>query len=81
MYRLLGSHSTGDDAAVPGTATQWWEWPHRAGGDWGDAPRWPYVTASSPVGAEWVTVPFRGCRRPLSRGQRGGGTGVGGTVS
>jgi hypothetical protein len=49
---VLGSHGIGDDAAVRGMATQWWGWPHRAGDDWGDAPRWPYVTVSSSACAE-----------------------------
>jgi hypothetical protein len=48
----LGSHSAGDDAAVLGMVAQWRGWPHRAVGDWEDVPRRPYVTASSPVGAE-----------------------------
>jgi hypothetical protein len=46
----LGSRSAGGDPAVPGMVAQWWGWPHRAGGDGrdgGDAPRRPYITASS----------------------------------
>jgi hypothetical protein len=48
----LDSHSAGDDAAVPGMAAQWRGWPHRAGGDREDVPRWPYVMASSAAGVQ-----------------------------
>jgi hypothetical protein len=34
------------------------EWPNKAGGDGGDALRWPDVTASSHVGVGQVPVPF-----------------------
>jgi hypothetical protein len=43
---------------VPGMAAQWRGWPHRAGGDREDAPRQPYVTASSRASAELVAVPL-----------------------
>jgi hypothetical protein len=51
-------------------AAQRWGWPHRAGGDRGDVPRRPYVTTSSPVGAEQVTVPLS--RVPPSSFEGGG---------
>jgi hypothetical protein len=49
---VLGSHNAGDDAAVPAMVAQWRGWQRRAGGDWGDPPCRPYVTVSSPAGAE-----------------------------
>jgi hypothetical protein len=63
-----GSHSAGDDAAMPGTAAQWRRWPHRARGDGGDALRWPDVTAPSEAARGRWPYPFRGCHRLLSRG-------------
>jgi hypothetical protein len=47
---------------VPGMATQWRGWPHRAGGDGGDALHWSDVTAPSYApscaGVGEVSVPF-----------------------
>jgi hypothetical protein len=43
---------------VPGMAAQWRGWPHRVGGDREDAPRQPYVTASSRASAELMVVPL-----------------------
>jgi hypothetical protein len=64
-----GLHSVGNGSAVPEMATQRRGWPHRAGGDRGDALRLPCVTASSWMDAELVVVrlsraplsPFEGC--------------------
>jgi hypothetical protein len=41
---------------VPGMVAQWRGWPHKAGGDWGDPPHRPYVTASSPEGGDMEEV-------------------------
>jgi hypothetical protein len=43
---------------VPGMVAQWRGWPHRAGGDGGDALYWSDVTALSYVGVGWMSVPF-----------------------
>jgi hypothetical protein len=66
---VLGSHSAGDGAAVPGMVAQQRGWPHRAGGDGGDVLHWSGVTASSRAGAGLMSVPlsrvppssFEGC--------------------
>jgi hypothetical protein len=69
-----GLHSVGNGSAVPGMATQHWGWPHRAGGDKGDALCLPCVMASSWMDAELVVV--RLSRAPLSpfegRGEKEG---------
>jgi hypothetical protein len=41
-----------------GMAAQQRGWPHRAGGDGGDAFHWSDVTASSYAGVGWVLIPF-----------------------
>jgi hypothetical protein len=43
---------------MPGMASWWRGWPHRADGDGGDAPHWSDVTALSWAGAEQVFVPL-----------------------
>jgi hypothetical protein len=51
-----GSHVVGDGPAVPGMVAQWQGWPHRAGGDGGDALHHPHVTTSSWTGARLMVV-------------------------
>jgi hypothetical protein len=52
------------------------------GCDGGDALRWPDVTTSSQAGVRQVVVPpFEGATVLFRVVRRGGGTGVGGTVS
>jgi hypothetical protein len=48
---IPGSHNVRDGAAVLRMVAQQRGWPHRAGGDGGDAPHWSDVTASSRAGA------------------------------
>jgi hypothetical protein len=55
---VLGSHSTGDGAAVLGMVAQRRGWPHRADGDKGDMPHWSDVSASSRASARQTFVPF-----------------------
>jgi hypothetical protein len=58
-----GLHSVGNGSAVPGMATQHRGWPHRAGGDKGDASwRHPGWTLN------WWSYAFRERHCPLSRG-------------
>jgi hypothetical protein len=61
---VLGSHSAGDGSSVPGMVAQWWGWPHRAGGDGGDALHWSDVTAPFRAGAWSMYIPLS--RVPLS---------------
>jgi hypothetical protein len=63
------SHSVGVDAAVPGMASWWRGWPHRADGDERDTLHWSDITALSWVSAEQASAPpfegssilLRGC--------------------
>jgi hypothetical protein len=53
-----GSHGAGDGAAVPGLVAQQRGWPHRAGGDGGDALHWSDVTVLSRAGAGLKSAPL-----------------------
>jgi hypothetical protein len=58
MSRKSRFPQCGGDPSVPRMAVQWRGWPHRTGGDGGDALYRPYITASSQVGVELVVVPL-----------------------